>query len=152
MFLLSMAIASVHGNVWRFDVGSTDAISTNDEVPDSCEVPEGSPDWSIHGLWPNYKNGSYPQFCDGIPKKFDGKLIEPIERRLSYYFQKVWPNLYPTKSARSLWKHEWEKHGTCSQNLRNLSSELLYFNVNREVVTQLTFTSIDKHTIQYNSS
>ncbi|KAE9417877.1 hypothetical protein Angca_002598 [Angiostrongylus cantonensis] len=154
MFLLSMAIASVHGNVWRFDVGSTDAISTNDEVwprigsefdylmltrihapavcradddsvPDSCEVPEGSPDWSIHGLWPNYKNGSYPQFCDGIPKKFDGKLIEPIERRLS----KVWPNLYPTKSARSLWKHEWEKHGTCSQNLRNLSSELLYFNV-----------------------
>ncbi|VDM57482.1 unnamed protein product [Angiostrongylus costaricensis] len=99
----------------------------DESVPDSCEIPDGSPDWSIHGLWPNYKNGSYPQFCDGVPKKFDGKLIEPIERRLS----KAWPNLYPTKSARSLWKHEWEKHGTCSQNLRNLSSELLYFNVDK---------------------
>lgn len=39
----------------------------------------------------------------------------------------MWPNLYPTKTAESFWKHEWEKHGTCAQNLGNLSSELLYF-------------------------
>uniref|UniRef100_A0A183FFF2 Ribonuclease T(2) n=1 Tax=Heligmosomoides polygyrus TaxID=6339 RepID=A0A183FFF2_HELPZ len=92
-------------------------------VPDSCEIPTDTPDWSIHGLWPNYKNGSYPQFCDGVPRKFDVSLIKTIEVTL----RRMWPNLYPTKTAESFWKHEWEKHGTCAQNLGNLSSELLYF-------------------------
>ncbi|KJH47007.1 ribonuclease, T2 family [Dictyocaulus viviparus] len=41
----------------------------------------------------------------------------------------MWPNLYPTKSVQSLWKHEWEKHGTCAESHKNLSSEFLYFNV-----------------------
>ncbi|KAJ1360511.1 hypothetical protein KIN20_019503 [Parelaphostrongylus tenuis] len=156
--LLLMAITSIHANAWIFSVGSRGAIPVNhevllrigsdfdylmltrihapavcraddDTVPDSCEIPEGSPDWSIHGLWPNYKNGSYPQFCDGVPKKFDDKLIKPIERRLL----KAWPNLYPTKPTQSLWKHEWEKHGTCCESHRNLSSELLYFNVTMEL-------------------
>ncbi|VDM77849.1 unnamed protein product [Strongylus vulgaris] len=92
-------------------------------VPNICEIPAETPDWSIHGLWPNYSNGSYPQFCDGVPRKFDGKLIEPIEGNLT----KMWPNLYPSKTAHSFWKHEWEKHGTCAQSLKNLSSEFLYF-------------------------
>ncbi|KAJ1348123.1 hypothetical protein KIN20_003354 [Parelaphostrongylus tenuis] len=111
--LLLMAITSIHANAWIFSVGSRGAIPVNhevllrigsdfdylmltrihapavcraddDTVPDSCEIPDGSSDWSIHGLWPNYKNGSYPQFCDGVPKKFDDKLIKPIERRLFY--------------------------------------------------------------------
>ncbi|KAK6020694.1 hypothetical protein OSTOST_13649, partial [Ostertagia ostertagi] len=92
--------------------------------PDSCEIPTDTPEWSIHGLWPNFRNGSYPQFCDGSPRKFDSKLIESIEQTLL----KMWPNLYPAKTAHSFWKHEWEKHGTCAQNHHNLSSELLYFN------------------------
>ncbi|VDL71853.1 unnamed protein product [Nippostrongylus brasiliensis] len=97
----------------------------DDSVPDSCEIPPGTPMWSIHGLWPNFKNGSYPQFCDGDPMKFDEDLIKPIEQRLL----KMWTNLYPSKTARSFWKHEWEKHGTCAQSHGNLSSELLYFSV-----------------------
>ncbi|KAL6741583.1 hypothetical protein Aduo_014821 [Ancylostoma duodenale] len=106
----------------------------DDSVPDSCEIPAETPDWSIHGLWPNYRNGSYPQFCDGIPRKFDGKLIASIEERLT----KMWPNLYPAKTAQSFWKHEWEKHGTCAQSLKNLSSEYLYFFKTMEVDLQFS--------------
>ncbi|KAK6029535.1 ribonuclease, T2 family [Ostertagia ostertagi] len=78
---------------------------------------------------PVYISGHSPplpsfKFCDGSPRKFDSKLIESIEQTLL----KMWPNLYPAKTAHSFWKHEWEKHGTCAQNHHNLSSELLYFN------------------------
>ncbi|KJH47006.1 hypothetical protein DICVIV_06936 [Dictyocaulus viviparus] len=55
----------------------------DDTVPDSCEIPADSPSWSIHGLWPNYQNGSYPQFCDGIPRVFDERLIKSLHTRLS---------------------------------------------------------------------
>ncbi|KAK6746251.1 hypothetical protein RB195_012392 [Necator americanus] len=106
----------------------------DDSVPESCEIPAETADWSIHGLWPNYSNGSYPQFCDGVPRKFDAKLIESIEQRLT----KMWPNLYPAKTTHSFWKHEWEKHGTCSQNLKNLSSEFLYFFKTMELNSQFS--------------
>lgn len=54
----------------------------DDSVPDSCEIPEGTPQWSIHGLWPNYDNDSYPQNCQGTPKRFDEDLIKTIEPQL----------------------------------------------------------------------
>uniref|UniRef100_A0A7I5ECN9 Ribonuclease T(2) n=1 Tax=Haemonchus contortus TaxID=6289 RepID=A0A7I5ECN9_HAECO len=109
----------------------------DDSVPDSCEIPTDTPEWSIHGLWPNFKNGSYPQFCDGSPRKFDSDLIKSIEGRLL----RMWPNLYPAKTAHSFWKHEWEKHGTCSQNHKNLSSELLYFRTTMAIDTEYSVGS-----------
>ena len=44
------------------------------------------------------------------------------------FYRKFWPNYYPTKTADSFWKHEYEKHGTCSQSLPDFDSELKYFN------------------------
>ena len=34
---------------------------------------------SIHGLWPNYANGSYPSFCKNVEFDFD-KLSSIINR------------------------------------------------------------------------
>jgi ribonuclease T2 len=53
----------------------------------------------VHGLWPNYRNGKYPQFCiDPAPP------LPPdvMTRALKYV---------PTEELAS---HEWDKHGTCS--------------------------------------
>lgn len=106
----------------------------DDSVPDSCEIPDGTPQWSIHGLWPNFENGSYPQNCRGTPRHFDENLIKSIEDRLV----KVWPNLYPTKTIQSFWKHEYDKHGTCAQSEKLFESELAYFTESMKV-----FDSID---------
>jgi len=52
----------------------------------------------LHGLWPQYKSGGYPQNC-ATPNQLDesarsfGKTVFPSEKLVS---------------------HEWERHGTCS--------------------------------------
>ena len=39
----------------------------------------------------------------------------------------LWPNIHGNDTEDSLWKHEWEKHGTCASLDSHFSSELLYF-------------------------
>jgi ribonuclease T2 len=92
--------------------------------------------WSIHGLWPDFCDGSYTQYCDlsrqydPVPSpnttnaKPDGTPVppytgEPIENwfepngkmDLLAYMNKYWisrgePNWH-------LWAHEYSKHATC---------------------------------------
>lgn len=50
----------------------------------------------LHGLWPQYDRG-YPQDC--TPEAFNPKM------------QQQFPGLYPSSK---LFRHEWEKHGTCT--------------------------------------
>ena len=62
-------------------------------------------EYSIHGLWPQYTNGSYPQYCKNV--SFDENKITSLLPQLN----KLWPsNMGPNKD---FWKHEWEKHGSC---------------------------------------
>jgi ribonuclease T2 len=69
-------------------------------------------------LWPSYNNQSWPEFCC-FDRKFDVKNLDPILPEL----ESDWPNLEPYKSSDSLWKHEWERHGTCTK-----TKQLDYFN------------------------
>ncbi|XP_039034722.1 ribonuclease 1-like [Hibiscus syriacus] len=80
-----------------------------------CYPPTGKPtaDFSIHGLWPNYINGSYPQNCDPSNPFNESEISDLISS-----MRMNWPSLAcPSSSGESFWSHEWEKHGTCSESV-----------------------------------
>ncbi|XP_065869773.1 ribonuclease 3-like [Euphorbia lathyris] len=81
----------------------------------SCCYPKtGKPeaDFGIHGLWPNYKDGSYPSNCN-TDLVFDKSQISDLVSSL----QKNWPTLAcPSGDGNKFWSHEWVKHGSCSES------------------------------------
>ena len=52
----------------------------------------------VHGLWPQYNNGKWPQDCSSTP---------PVASATVEHMMPVMP-------GSSLIQHEWAKHGTCS--------------------------------------
>ncbi|KAK2636203.1 hypothetical protein Ddye_030995 [Dipteronia dyeriana] len=86
------------------------------DTKQSCCYPKtGKPaaDFGIHGLWPNYKDGSYPSNCDP-DSVFDKSQISDLMSKL----QKSWPTLAcPSNEGFKFWSHEWIKHGTCSESV-----------------------------------
>jgi ribonuclease T2 len=58
-----------------------------------AEVPYA---FVVHGLWPQYERGGYPQYCDTAPGLDDPSVMLDI------------------MPARGLISHEWSRHGTCS--------------------------------------
>lgn len=71
-------------------------------------------DFTIHGLWPNYNDGSYPSNCDSS-NSFDESQLDDLEERL----QTEWPSFTCPSIGRKFWAHEWNKHGTCSEKNLN---------------------------------
>lgn len=75
--------------------------------------------FTLHGLWPNYYNGSYPANCAG-PKldtsTFPSSLLAQMNCNWVSY----------TGSSASFWSYEWNKHGTCALPL--FGSQEAYFN------------------------
>lgn len=63
-------------------------------------------EWSIHGLWPQYSNNSYPSFCKKV--EFDPSKLDSIRKEL----EEKWHS-YEKSKDNDFWKHEWEKHGSC---------------------------------------
>lgn len=72
-----------------------------------------SSNYTIHGLWIDYHNRSYPQFCN-MTDKFN--LNELTELKDNLY--KKWDGCYG--NSEDLWEHEWDKHGTCFHPKMNL--------------------------------
>jgi ribonuclease T2 len=82
---------------------------------------------------PSRTDGQIPQFCHTTGHKFDPTKLKSIEHELNV----KWPNLLKGKGEYSLWKHEFEKHGSCAQQLPSLGDELLYFGKTLELHDQL---------------
>jgi ribonuclease I len=76
--------------------------------------------YKIHGLWIDYTNGSYPMFCR--IESYNETEVAPIVPLMREYFFKP-----------SLFKHEWEKHGTCFENYTQLD----YFNKTINIYTSI---------------
>lgn len=107
-----------------------------------CYPKAGKPatDFGIHGLWPTYNNHSFPGNCnrnsgfDGskvvlnlldlqfsnIPIVF-GNCINVFIKQISDLRERMevnWPSLNcPSSNSSKFWKHEWVKHGTCSESV-----------------------------------
>jgi len=73
--------------------------------------------WTLHGLWPDLCDGTYPQFCNYAPTY--GSITSIIEgagqTELLEYMRTYW--LPDRGSAEHFWEHEWRKHGTCINTL-----------------------------------
>ncbi|KAA8543594.1 hypothetical protein F0562_021660 [Nyssa sinensis] len=79
-----------------------------------CRGSNAPTEFTIHGLWPDYNDGTWPACCTG--SNFDVKEISTLRDAL----EKYWPSLSCSSSSTChggkglFWAHEWEKHGTCS--------------------------------------
>jgi ribonuclease I len=68
-------------------------------------IKEDNNNYSIHGLWPQYTNKSYPKYCKKVEFTLD--KIKSLLPKLN----KLWYSKF-TKNE-DFWKHEYEKHGSC---------------------------------------
>lgn len=97
-------------------------------------------EFTIHGLWPDYNDGSWPSCCEG--PDFDVKKVYSLLPIL----EKYWPSL--SCSSASLchggkglfWAHEWEKHGTCSYPV--VKDEYSYFSMVLDLYFKYNITAI----------
>eukprot|EP00803_Ostreobium_quekettii_P010729 evm.model.scf_1932.1 EVM.evm.TU.scf_1932.1 scf_1932:9848-13867(-) len=64
--------------------------------------------FTLHGLWPQQRDGKYPTYCGNKAEHYDPKDLVDLKPRLDV----EWPSLIT--DGDSFWRHEWEKHGTCA--------------------------------------
>jgi len=90
-----------------------------------CRGSNSPTHFTIHGLWPDYNDGTWPSCC--TESDFDEKEISTLLGALEEY----WPSLSCSKASTCsggkglFWAHEWEKHGTCSTAV--FKDEYTYF-------------------------
>lgn len=78
-------------------------------------------DWTIHGIWPSKSRQRGPESCRAdLP--FKAQEVQSIRSQLVLR----WINVI-NRNPEGFWKHEWEKHGTCSVDLADLNTQLKYF-------------------------
>ncbi|XP_028771383.1 ribonuclease 1-like [Neltuma alba] len=79
-----------------------------------CNPPIPTQDFTIHGLWPQAKDGAVN--CKTKEVLTDETLEE---LRDNYELLTYWPDLKNAEdfeSSKKFWRDEWKKHGTCSAN------------------------------------
>ncbi|XP_057772674.1 ribonuclease 2-like [Salvia miltiorrhiza] len=82
-----------------------------------CRGSNSPTGFTIHGLWADYNDGTWPSCCSG--KKFDATQIATLRNALYKY----WPTLSCSDSKNCyggkglFWEHEVEKHGTCAASV-----------------------------------
>jgi len=76
---------------------------------------------TVHGLWPSYASGIFPQWCN---LDTNIKIIKSTEEMNDY-----WINMFNLDNE-EFWEHEYNKHGLCYNQRFNFSKDdyLAYFN------------------------
>jgi len=89
-------------------------------IASTCSIPSYVNFWTIHGLWPENYDGTYPANCNS---SYPFKYSEVSD--LGYDMYHYWPDLY--YNSTDFWEHEWEKHGTCAMESTVVDDEHDYF-------------------------
>ncbi|XP_046359119.2 ribonuclease Oy-like [Haliotis rufescens] len=84
-------------------------------------VPNQVKTWTVHGLWPNFDDEEVMS-CNNS-WHFNWDMVKSLEKQLNA----SWPNMLDKTRYRWLWKHEWQKHGTCAATLKATDNQLRYF-------------------------
>ncbi|CAH0023236.1 unnamed protein product [Clonostachys rhizophaga] len=81
--------------------------------------PATGPDdsWTIHGLWPDNCDGTYPANCDSSRKytNISDILTAGGGDATLTYMETYWKDY--KGDDETFWEHEWAKHGTCVSTL-----------------------------------
>lgn len=105
-----------------------------------CHGISSSLHFTIHGLWPDYNDGSWPQCCSG-PSFDENKIVSLLGE-----LERDWPSLScnsPTNchgKRGSFWEHEWEKHGTCAYPV--IRDEYSYFSTTLQLYSKYNILDI----------
>ena len=106
---------------------------------------------SIHGFWPDYRNGSYPQYChmerecsvnSGCSRKMGDCSLDV--RDYMYHFDimnlhNTWCS-YKMSGNLQFWCHEWCKHGCCtSMNISEYFNKTMSLFINNYVNKSITY-------------
>ncbi|XP_076655155.1 ribonuclease Oy-like isoform X1 [Halictus rubicundus] len=103
----------------------------------SCALPTDSSEWTIHGLWPSQFHRIGPLFCDPS-KPFNPAALIPLENEM----KEKWIDIEFGRESYGLWKHEWNKHGTCAAVLPPLSTEEKYFAMGLSLLNQYDMKNV----------
>ena len=74
--------------------------------------------WAIHGLWPDFCDGTFPQYCDESRQYTNiSCILESAGKTdLLNYMYTYWTDYQG--QDQTFWEHEWGKHGTCYSTLK----------------------------------
>jgi len=83
--------------------------------------------FTIHGLWPEYLAGGWPEFCPSKARvpHFDPDAVADLVPEM----QSEWPALVMADGV--FWEHEWQRHGSCALSL--FGGERAYFSSTLEL-------------------
>jgi len=78
-----------------------------------------SDSWTIHGLWPDNCDGTFPEFCDPSREytNITGLLTSQGAGSTLSFMSDYWISV--NKSNEAFWEHEWAAHGTCYSTLES---------------------------------
>ena len=77
-----------------------------------------TPQYNIHGLWPQIDSTHYPSNCAQLDYS---RPTSNLLLNMTLYWNSCYDN-------DEFWKHEWEKHGSCFY-LQTGMNEIQYFNI-----------------------
>jgi len=118
--LLSVSLGASQNNSWDYLL--LVQLWPGTVCSDSqCDEPTTANYFTLHGLWPNRDDGTWPSYCGG--STFNPNSISDLIPTMDT----VWTDLWEPSDDLTFWGHEWEKHGTCAASLASLSTQHDYF-------------------------